>query len=172
MVNEALFCFLFVPLTCFLLKTLDSYERAVPLWRAHWCSLPDICYEPFSCGLSQTSSKGRVPRSWSFCSCLSHTEWLTRSLGMPGECKTIETFSGISYALWIVLIQCLMEQVRAWGLMTRSISSPVLKRVHISAAFFCGVAYLCDSILIKSKSSWEFLWCFVRSQTIPVWSLY
>lgn len=49
-----------------------------------------------SCGLSQTSSKGRVPRSWSFCSCLSHTEWLTRSLGMPGECKTVETFSGIS----------------------------------------------------------------------------
>lgn len=53
-----------------------------------------------SCGLSQTSSKGRVPRSWSFCSCLSHTEWLTRSLGMPGECKTVETFSGISCVLF------------------------------------------------------------------------
>lgn len=82
-------------------------------WR-HWTVRKELCLfgEPtgihclifamshVSCGLSQTSSKGRVPRSWSFCSCLSHTEWLTRSLGMPGECKTLETFSGISCVLF------------------------------------------------------------------------
>lgn len=89
------------------------FLSSVFYWR-HWTVRKELCLfgEPTgihclifamshaSCGLSQTSSKGRVPRSWSFCSCLSHTEWLTRSLGMPGECKTLETFSGISCVLF------------------------------------------------------------------------
>lgn len=158
MLNEALFCLLFVPLKCFLLKTLNSQERAVPLWRTHWYSLPDICHEPCQLWSLSDFQQGQgsqklvlllLPQPHRMTNSFPRDAWRMQNLG--------DILGNQLFALWTLLIHPFMEQVRAWGLITRSISSPVLKGVHILSLFFCGVAYLCGSILIKLKSSWEFL---------------